>query len=208
MSAEDLSLVRTIAGFLHQILQGKPLAEAEIARRDELGIVANLALRVAREVRRARERHEAQRHELERRVAEIEEAFATQERLVATIQELSVPVLRVYRGVLLLPLIGSIDATRAELLTSALLDRVAEGAAEVVILDVTGLSAIDADVAALLSRAAQGVALLGARTIVCGMSGAVARVAVERGADLGAVTLRRDLGGAIATAIRFAVRRD
>ncbi|MCC6555049.1 MAG: STAS domain-containing protein [Polyangiaceae bacterium] len=204
LSSEEREILRWIGGQLSRIIQGDYREVPRVPRRDELGILANMAARVADELRRSRERDEAHRREREQRIEELERARREQQRLLDTIEELSTPILAVHRGVLLLPIIGSIGAARAARVTETLLSRVVEAEARVVILDVTGASAIDEGVAGLLRRAAEAVSLLGARVILCGVRPALARMTVELGLDLSSLSPQRDLAGALSAALRIA----
>jgi rsbT co-antagonist protein RsbR len=108
------------------------------------------------------------------------------------ILELSVRVLPLFRGVLLLPLVGRLDAGRAERIQDVLLAAVAAHAARVVILDVTGLPDVDAEVASHLVRAAAAVRLLGASAALTGVRSALAFAMARGGVDLGGlVTLAK-----------------
>jgi PAS domain S-box-containing protein len=120
----------------------------------------------------------------------------------ALIEELSTPVLTVREGILLGPVIGSLSRERADLMTSALLRAVVERRARYVILDVTGVRALDADAARYLTRAAVAVRLLGAECILTGIGGNVARMLVQTGADLTGVEVRRTLADGLGYAIR------
>lgn len=106
--------------------------------------------------------------------------------------ELSARVLPLSRGVLLMPLVGRIDGPRAERITDVLLAAVSEQAARVVLLDVTALPTVDADVASHIVRAAAAVRLLGATAALVGVRPSLARTIVAGGVDLGGiVTLAR-----------------
>lgn len=120
---------------------------------------------------------------------------------VAVVQSLSTPILPVYKGVLVLPLIGSVDTARAEQLLERMLAGIAEHRAAAVIIDVTGVSSIDSDVAAHLVRAAQAAGLLGARSIIAGIGAGVARTMAEFGVDFTGVTTSRNLEAALELAL-------
>jgi PAS domain S-box-containing protein len=122
----------------------------------------------------------------------------------ALIEELSTPVITVWEGVLLGPVIGSLSRERADLMTGALLHAVVERRARVVILDVTGVRTVDEDVIQHLSRAAAAVRLMGAECILTGISAGVARTLVRVGADLSGVELRRTLADGLGSAMRAA----
>ena len=106
--------------------------------------------------------------------------------------ELSARVLPLSRGVLLMPLVGHIDAVRAERMMDVLLAAVTEQGAKVVLLDATALPAVDDEVAPHIVRAASAVRLLGATVALVGIRSSLARSLAVGSADLGGiVTLAR-----------------
>ncbi|HEX8148995.1 MAG TPA: STAS domain-containing protein [Pyrinomonadaceae bacterium] len=121
---------------------------------------------------------------------EAEEANRLKDELI---EELSTPFINVAGGVLLCPVVGSLDRERADLMTAALLRAVVERRARVVILDVTGARAMGADVVQHLTQVAAAVRLMGARCVLTGIGAGVARTLVAVGADLSGVEVRRTL---------------
>lgn len=192
-SREDRLLLQMLGGRLRRIMQGHEFETIDSDRLDELGILANLVNRVAKELRNSRREEMRRRHELEQRLAELRTAYETQQQLTSTIKQLSTPILNIHRGLLLLPLIGALDRERAAHVITTLLSKITEAQAHVVILDITGVPAIDSDVATVLLQAARAAALLGSRVILCGISPEVAQVAVSLGLDLAALTPCTDL---------------
>jgi len=207
LTPDELKLLGKIGAHLSRMLSGRGESPLASDRRDELGMLANMVGRVTTELAESRERDRRLRLELELRIGELEAAHAMQEQLLARIRELSSPVLNILPGVLLVPLIGALDAERAALVTTALLERVASVRATIVILDVTGVHELDRDVTGLLLRAAGAVSLLGARTILCGVSPAMAQMAVTGGLDLSALTPSGNLRGALVRALSAIGRR-
>ncbi|MDI1484553.1 PAS domain-containing protein [Polyangium sp. y55x31] len=102
----------------------------------------------------------------------------------AALRALSTPLLPIASGVVLMPLVGAIDAGRAALVLETLLDGVGVHQAEVAILDITGLRDVDAEVATGLVQAAQAAALLGAEVVLTGVRPAAARTLIELGVDM------------------------
>ena len=133
--------------------------------------------------------------------AALRSALAQQQTLIATIQNLSTPVLPVHDGVLLLPLIGQITADRSEQIMQVLLGAVERHRARTVILDITGVSLIDTAVAAHLLQAIDAARLLGAASIMVGIAPEVAQTLVGLGVNLSAITIRSTLQDGIAHAI-------
>jgi PAS domain S-box-containing protein len=114
---------------------------------------------------------------------------------------LSTPLVPIDDELLAMPLVGSIDGKRAGRVLEALLDGVTRSGAGAVILDVTGVPAVDAGTAEALLRAARAVALLGAEVVLTGIRPEVARTLVELDADLGAIVTRGTLKAGIAYAM-------
>jgi ribose transport system substrate-binding protein len=102
-----------------------------------------------------------------------------------TIQELSTPIMPVWERVIVMPLVGSIDSKRAQDMTRRLLAGIQEHRAQVVIVDITGVPIVDTGVAVHLNKTVQAARLKGARTIICGISDAVAETIVDLGIDWG-----------------------
>jgi rsbT co-antagonist protein RsbR len=119
----------------------------------------------------------------------------------AAIRELSTPVIRVYNGVLLLPLVGTVDSHRAHQIMETLLVRVVEEQARVVIVDIAGVAVVDTKVADHLIKTTEAVRLVGAETIITGISAQVARTIVQLGVDISSMRTRSRLGDGIEVAL-------
>ncbi|HEX8557465.1 MAG TPA: STAS domain-containing protein [Pyrinomonadaceae bacterium] len=132
---------------------------------------------------------------------EAEEANRAKDELI---QELSTPVINVWDGVLLAPVVGTLRRERADEMTAALLRAVVERHARVVIIDVTGARAVDADVVRRLTRAAAAVRVMGATCVLTGIGAGVARALVRAGAELTGVEVRRTLADGLGYAMRAA----
>lgn len=129
-----------------------------------------------------------ERIEVEAEMQEMQaEIIETQRR---TIQEISTPVIPLSRRIIAMPLVGEIDAVRAQNIMRALLNGISQNRAKVVILDVTGVPFVDTEVANYLHKAIQAARLKGATTLVTGLSDAVAETVADLGIDWGAETLR------------------
>lgn len=109
------------------------------------------------------------------------------------IRELSTPVLQLRTGLLILPLIGAIDGPRARQLTEHLLAAIRERRARVVLLDITGAASLDTSTANHLLLTIEAARLMGATTILSGMSAGVAQALVTIGVDLSQVRTAGDL---------------
>lgn len=127
--------------------------------------------------------------------------LATHERQQAAIRELSSPVIRVHDRVLLLPLVGTIDSWRAQQVMESALLGVSAEQARVLILDIAGVAVVDTQVADHLLKTTAAVRLLGAKTVLTGISPQVARTIVELGVDLSALHTRNKLSDGLELAL-------
>jgi len=118
------------------------------------------------------------------------------------IRELSTPVLQVRERLLILPIIGVIDSQRARQLTEQLLRGIRANRARVVVIDITGVAAMDSSVANHLVLTVEASRLLGAAVIVTGLSPEIAQTLVRIGVNLGKMHTVGDLQGGIEEAER------
>lgn len=119
------------------------------------------------------------------------------------IRELSTPVLQVRERLLILPIIGVIEAQRARQLTEQLLRGIRANRAKVVVVDVTGVPAIDSAVANHLVQTVEASRLMGATVIITGLSSEIAQTLVTLGVDLSKMNAVGDLQGGIEEAERM-----
>lgn len=119
------------------------------------------------------------------------------------IRELSTPVLQLREGLLMLPVIGMIDTQRARQLTEGLLQAIRAQRARVVIMDITGVAAVDSKVANHLLQTVQAARLMGAAVIVTGLSAEVAQTLVAIGVDLSRLNTLSDLQSGLEEADRL-----
>lgn len=134
-----------------------------------------------------------------------EEIIRAQEAMLA---QLSTPLIPLKDGVMVMPLIGHLDAQRIDRVLSALLDGVQAQRARVAILDVTGVPAVDAQIADAFVRAARAVQLLGAQVVLTGIRAEVAQALVKVQADLRGIVTRATLQSGIAFATGSSDDRD
>ena len=119
------------------------------------------------------------------------------------IRELSTPVLQVRERLLILPIIGLIDPQRARQLTEQLLRAIRSNRAKVVVIDITGVAAMDSSVANHLVLTVEASRLLGATVIVTGLSPEISQTLVNIGVDLSKMNTVGDLQGGIEEAERL-----
>ncbi len=121
-----------------------------------------------------------------------------------SLRELSTPVLQLRERLLILPIIGVLDSSRARQLTEQLLGAIRDNRATVVVIDITGVATIDETVANHLVQTVEASRLMGARTILTGLSSEIAQTVVDLGVDLSMMRTVGDLQGGIEEAERLA----
>ncbi|AUX27669.1 serine/threonine protein kinase [Sorangium cellulosum] len=177
--------------------------EIEVRRRtEELSSVNERLSQKAEELDRANERLRGELLERER----AEQARAALQQEIIEVQrlrlsEMATPIIPITDRVMVMPLIGTMDAPRADQVLEATLAGVQRHSAAVVIIDITGLKQVDAGVADSLIRTAAALRLLGAQAILSGMQPEVARALVQGGIDLRGLVTRSTLQSAIAHAL-------
>jgi CheY-like chemotaxis protein/anti-anti-sigma regulatory factor len=119
------------------------------------------------------------------------------------ITELSTPVVEIWDGVLLVPLVGTLDDKRSSQLSTALLEAVRSEGARVVLVDITGCTVVDTFTAASLINAVRSVRLLGADAVVTGVSAHVASDLVKLGVRLEDIRTRRRLADGLRLALEM-----
>jgi rsbT co-antagonist protein RsbR len=119
-------------------------------------------------------------------------------------RELSTPVLQLRDRLLILPIIGVLDSARARQLTEQLLGAIREKRATVVVIDITGVATIDRTVANHLVQTVEASRLMGARTILTGLSSEIAQTLVDLDVDVGMMKTVGDLQGGLEEAERLA----
>ena len=120
------------------------------------------------------------------------------------IRELSTPVIRVHAGILLLPLVGAVDSVRAQQIMESVLVGVVQEQAKCVIIDIAGVPVVDTKVADNLIKTTTAVSLLGAKTILTGISAQIARTIVQLGVDISVMQTKSKLADGIMLALELA----
>jgi sigma-B regulation protein RsbU (phosphoserine phosphatase) len=189
---EDVAIFQTMADQLaNAIANARLYAKVQKAYAEVEGQIQERTAQLQQEMA---ERERAQEENLQLQ----QEVIEAQQR---AIQELSTPIIPILEGVIVMPLIGSIDTLRARDVTRNLLAGIREHNARVVILDITGVPIVDSGVAAYLNKTVQAARLKGARTIVTGISEAVAETIVDLGIDWSGIETLRDLRTGLRTAM-------
>ena len=136
-------------------------------------------------------------------LAFIEEREKVVRQQLEAIRELSAPVLQLRAGELILPIIGMIDTQRARQITEGLLRAIRANRARIVVMDITGVPAVDSKVANHLLQTVQAARLMGAAVIVTGLSAEIAQTLVAIGVDLSKLNTLSDLQSGIEEADRL-----
>ena len=136
---------------------------------------------------------------------DITERRANEERIRRQAQEIqemaTVPIVQVWEGIVLVPLIGTLDSERTQQLMERLLHRITETGSPVAVLDITGVSTIDTQTAQHLIETVSAVRLLGAEVILTGVRPIIAQTLVHLGIDLSNVITRSSLASGLRMAL-------
>jgi len=116
--------------------------------------------------------------------------------------ELSTPVVKLWEGVVALPMIGTLDSARTQIVMESLLQRIVETGSETAIIDITGVPTVDTLVAQHLLKTVTAIRLMGADCIISGIRPQIAQTIVHLGIDLEGVTTKATLADALALALK------
>lgn len=118
--------------------------------------------------------------------------------------ELSTPVVKLWDGVLAVPMIGTLDSGRTQLVMEALLQRIVETGSALAIIDITGVPTVDTLVAQHLLKTVTAIRLMGADAIISGIRPQIAQTIVHLGIDLEGITTKATLADALSLAMKRA----
>jgi rsbT co-antagonist protein RsbR len=131
-------------------------------------------------------------------------------RQTSEISEISTPVIQVWDGILALPIIGTLDSARTQVVMESLLLKIVETESTVAILDISGVPAVDSLVAQHLIKTVSATRLMGAECIISGIRPEIAQTIVHLGIDLSSINTKSSLAHALRVAFkmtRFEVKR-
>jgi rsbT co-antagonist protein RsbR len=117
--------------------------------------------------------------------------------------ELSTPVVKLWNGILAIPLIGTLDSSRTQVVMESLLKGLAETGSTIAILDITGVPTVDTIVAQNLLKTAMAAKLMGAHCIICGIRPQIAQTMVHLGVEFGEVATKATLADALLFAFQL-----
>lgn len=118
--------------------------------------------------------------------------------------ELSTPVVRLWEGIIAVPLVGTLDSARTQLVMEKLLETLVATGADHAVIDITGVSTVDTEVAQHLLKTVSAARLLGAECIISGIRPQVAQTIVSLGIEFGDIATKATLADALALALRQA----
>lgn len=116
--------------------------------------------------------------------------------------ELSTPVVKLWDGILAIPMIGTLDSARTQLVMESLLQKIVEEGALMAIIDITGVPTVDTLVAQHLLKTVTAIRLMGADCIISGVRPQIAQTIVHLGVDLKGVTTKANLADALALGLK------
>ena len=116
--------------------------------------------------------------------------------------ELSTPVVKLWDGIVALPLIGTLDSNRTQIVMEALLQGIVDTGSRIAIIDITGVPTVDTLVAQHLLKTVSAAKLMGAECIISGIRPQIAQTIVHLGIDLGEVSTRASLADALMEGLR------
>jgi rsbT co-antagonist protein RsbR len=118
------------------------------------------------------------------------------------LMELSTPVVTLWQGILALPIIGTLDSARTQVVMENLLQRVVESGASIAIIDITGVPTVDTVTAQHLLKTVAAARLMGADCIISGIRPQIAQTIVHLGVELGSVVTKATLADAFSVALK------
>ncbi|HSE09541.1 MAG TPA: STAS domain-containing protein [Nocardioidaceae bacterium] len=132
--------------------------------------------------------------------AQAREAVITEQ--AASLLELSTPVVRLWEGIVTLPLVGTLDSARTQVVMERLLEALVSTGSDHAIIDITGVPAVDTQVAQHLLKTVMAARLLGAECIISGVRPQIAQTVVGLGIDFGTIATKSSLSDALLLALR------
>jgi len=174
---------------------------------DFTGIEAAIDLLINDLTEELRQREKMQK-ELENKLSKIQEQQKTILQQQEDLLELSSPVSKVWDNILILPVIGTLDSQRTQVMMENLLQKIVDTGCTISILDITGVPTVDTQVANHLLKTVTAARLLGAECIISGISPAIAQTIVHLGIDLSAIRTKATLQDAMIFAMKQNKRAD
>jgi rsbT co-antagonist protein RsbR len=209
------------AGFISRLLGGNYWAEqtrfaargddcdefivraSELSLNDRLDQLLVQGKATSADLAVALEKLRREMEERERTSAELREKLDVIQRQEEALRDLAMPIVQVWDGVLMVPLMGALDGNRAEIMMGRLLQEVVSARARFAILDLTAVDTVDTNTADHLIRIVRAIELLGARAVITGIRAAVSQTMVSLGVDLSRMTTLRNLQEGLKACMRW-----
>jgi len=200
--------IERIEDVLASVAAGDMDARIQSDIEDDLsGIEAAIDLLINDLTDELRQREKMQK-ELEIKLSKIQEQQKTIVQQQEDLLELSSPVSKVWDNILILPVIGTLDSQRTQIMMENLLQKIVDTGCTISILDITGVPTVDTQVANHLLKTVTSARLLGAECIISGISPAIAQTIVHLGIDLSAIRTKATLQDAMIYAMKQNKRAD
>ncbi len=200
--------IERIEDVLASVAAGDMDARIQSDIEDDLsGIEAAIDLLINDLTDELRQREKMQK-ELEIKLSKIQEQQKTIVQQQEDLLELSSPVSKVWDNILILPVIGTLDSQRTQIMMENLLQKIVDTGCTISILDITGVPTVDTQVANHLLKTVTSARLLGAECIISGISPAIAQTIVHLGIDLSAIRTKVTLQDAMIYAMKQNKRAD
>jgi len=194
--------INRIEDVLASVAAGDLDARIESEIEDDLsGIEAAIDLLIDDLTDELRQRAKMQK-ELEDKLSKIQEQQKTIMQQQEDLLELSSPVSKVWDNILILPVIGTLDSQRTQIMMENLLQKIVATGCTIAILDITGVPTVDTQVANHLLKTVTSARLLGAECIISGISPAIAQTIVHLGINLSAIRTKATLQDAMIYAMK------
>ena len=197
-----------IEDILASVAAGDLEARIQTETEDDFsGIEAAIDLLINDLTEELRQREKIQK-ELESKLSKIQEQQKTILQQQEDLLELSSPVSKVWDNILILPVIGTLDSQRTQVMMENLLQKIVDTGCTISILDITGVPTVDTQVANHLLKTVTAARLLGAECIISGISPAIAQTIVHLGIDLSTIRTKATLQDAMIFAMKQNKRDD
>jgi rsbT co-antagonist protein RsbR len=118
------------------------------------------------------------------------------------LMELSTPVVKLWEGIVAVPLVGTLDSARTQVVMETLLETLVDTGSRFAVIDITGVSAVDTEVAQHLLKTVMAARLMGTQCVISGIRPQIAQTIVTLGIEFGDIVTKADLADALAYALR------
>ena len=178
--------VRDMVAVVNRVARGDTNARCRLQTRDELQVLGDA--------------FDHMLNERVERMSDLDSSARALDEQNRRMSRMRTPVSQIWDGILFLPLVGTVNAARAQEIMDITLPAIRDAKARALIMDISGVPVVDADVAAYLVKVSRAASLMGCECITSGVSPAIAHTIVDLGIDVGQLTTTANLRGAITDA--------